>query len=186
MTVHRSNQRSALLDAARELLLDNGPDAVTPDAVGRAVGLAPGDVDEYFTSSRDILAELVETSFIDWAGEIRDAMATEHEPSARIEAYVRTTVELAAAGRHRIAAAVAAANLPAPCRDRIGELHRRLMEPLLAALRRRADSRPEITAALIQGVLDGAIRSIDAGKPPAEVLAEITRFLRLRGTASDG
>jgi AcrR family transcriptional regulator len=182
----RSDQRSALLNAAGELLLDNDPDAVSPDARGHAVGPARVGVYEYFGPGRDILAGFVETSFNDWTGEIRGVVATEHVPSARIDAYARATVELDAAGRHRVAGTVAAARLAEPCRDRIGELHRRLREPLLAALRQRADSRAEITAALVQGALDGAIGLIDAGTPPGEVFAETTEFLRPCDTASTG
>lgn len=181
MAEHRDNQRRALLHAARGLLLDSGPDAVTPAALGHAVGLARNSVYKYFASSSDILAQLVETSFRDWACQIRAAVAAQQTPSSRIDAYIRTTVELAAAGQHRIAGAVTAAHLPEPCRARIGELHRELAEPLLSALVERGDTHPEITAALVQGALDAAVRLIHAGEPPGDVLAATTQLLR-RGT----
>jgi AcrR family transcriptional regulator len=181
---HRRNQRGALLAAARELLLRNGADAVTPAALGQAVGLARNSVYKYFGSSRDILGELVEASFRDWAAEIHDAMAAQDDPRAQVGAYIVTTLDLAAAGQHRIAAAVAAADLPEPCRARIGELHRKLTEPLLAALRSRGDVHPEFTAALLQGTLDGAIKLVDSGAPPDDVRAATTEFLRRRNQAT--
>jgi hypothetical protein len=59
------------------------------------------------------------------------------------------------------------------------ELHRRFSAPLREALADRGDPDPEVTTELITGTLEGAIRLIDAGHAPQEVL-EATPRLPLR------
>jgi AcrR family transcriptional regulator len=175
---HRNRQHRALLDAAQRVLLCDGVKAVTPGNVGRSVGLQRSSVYKYFASGADLLAELVEESFASWADDIASAVGSETTPSERIDAYARTTLELAAAGRHHIATALAGVDLGSNCRARIAELHRGLTAPLQAALADRGDEHPEITAALIQGVLDGTIRLLDSGRPAEDVTPPALAFLR--------
>ena len=51
----RSAIRQEILQAARRLVDDNGPGALTMRAVATAVGYSPGALYEYFASKRDIL-----------------------------------------------------------------------------------------------------------------------------------
>lgn len=88
-----------------------------------------------------------------------DAVSRESTPSAQIEAYARTTLELAAAGRHLTATALSGVDLGESYRARLGELHRGLTEPLVGALQQRGDHHADTTAALVQGAL-GAPRAV--------------------------
>ncbi|MEU6579294.1 TetR/AcrR family transcriptional regulator [Nocardia sp. NPDC046763] len=174
---HRANQERALLDAARELLIEGGVDAVTPAAVGAAAGLARSSVYKYFRSGDEILARIVADSFAEWGARVRDSVDCGDTADGRIMAYVRVTLELAAAGAHRVA--VLGGGMPAdPARRAVlARHHRDLGAPLLTALTERGDPDPELTAELVDGALGRAIERLDAGKPVEYVTRVTTEFL---------
>lgn len=92
---HRLRQRTALLDAARALLTEGGPEALTFPALAARTGLARSSVYEYFRSRTDVVERLCELDLPLWAAEIEAAMAAADDPLARLEAYVRGQLALA-------------------------------------------------------------------------------------------
>jgi AcrR family transcriptional regulator len=178
---HRARQHAALMKAAREILLAGGPAAVTPTAVGARAGLARSSVYKYFSATADILAELVEDIFTVWTERVRRATAAEPDPAARVAVYVRTYLEFAQSNDRRIGYA-ASAGLPPERLEHVMELHRRFNAPLLQALADRGDPDPEVTTELITGTLEGAIRLIDADRPPEQVIAATLSFLSAHKT----
>lgn len=186
---HRANTERALLAAAREILLASGPAAVTPAAVGAAAGLARSSVYKYFRSGEEILARIVADAFEDWGSRVSEAVGRAGNADARIDAYVRTTLELACSGAHRIA--VLGGGLPGDdrARDRLAQAHHDLAAPLRAALADRGDPDPGLTAGLIDGALGRAIDQLDAGRPAGDVvpvaLAFVQRAVGVRRSAEE-
>lgn len=178
---HRARRHTALQAAARDILLADGAQAVTPASVGARAGLARSSVYKYYPSTGDILAQLAADVLTDWTGRLRAATAAAESggPAARIAAYVRAHLEYARSDDRRVTDAIAAAGLPPACLDWLAAQQRALVAPLREALADRGDPDPEATAALVLGALDGAARLIDAGRDPAAVtdaaLAFITR-----------
>lgn len=66
---------SALLDAARELGLDQGVREVTLTAVTTRVGLHPSALRRYFESREELLLELAERGWGDWRDELLAGLA---------------------------------------------------------------------------------------------------------------
>ena len=175
---HRANQERALLDAARELLLSGGRAAVTPAAVGAAAGLARSSVYKYFGSGEEILTRIAADAFADWGARVSDAVGRAPDADGRVDAYVRTTLELACSGAHRVA--VLGGGLPrdARARERLAQAHRDLAAPLVAALAERGQADPVLTAELVDGVLGRAIDQLDAGRPAEDVVPATVEFVR--------
>jgi AcrR family transcriptional regulator len=175
---HRANQERALLDAARELLLAGGRAAITPAAVGAAAGLARSSVYKYFSSGEEILTRIATEAFADWGARVSEAVGRAADVDGRIDAYVRTTLELADSGAHRVA--VLGGGLPpdARARERLAQAHRDLAAPLVAALAERGDADPVLTAELVEGVLGRAIDQLDAGRPAEDVVPATLEFVR--------
>jgi AcrR family transcriptional regulator len=163
VTEHHSNQRVALLKAAIEILTSQGAAAVTPSAVGARAGLARSSVYLYFPSSAALVATLVEEAFTRWNAVVQAALEVASTPRERIEAYVRATLELAAAGEHRAANALMTASLPDPCRARLGELHAQVDEPLRTAVKNAGAAEPELTTRLIGGLLQAGMAAVEDG-----------------------
>jgi AcrR family transcriptional regulator len=175
---HRARQHAALLEAARELLVTQGPTAVTPAAVGARSGLARTSVYKYFASTADIIVQLVEDSLPRLAQQLREAVGAEATPQGKLEAYARTILDFAATGEHRVALVADQIDLPAEFLERLARRHDELPAPLIQALAQLGDPHPEITAMLIQGVLNSATHLLDLGRPATEVVPATLAFLR--------
>ncbi|MEV8235629.1 TetR/AcrR family transcriptional regulator [Rhodococcus sp. NPDC077669] len=174
---HRENVEGALLDAARDLLTSKGPESVTPGLIGSAVGLARSSVYKYFPSTKSILVRIVADSFADWNATVRARVSLCDSPDERITAYVHATLDLAAAGAHRIAVLGGEHLNSAESRITLAQHHTEVSEPLRAALFDRGDPAPDLTAALVDGALGRAIDQIDQGRPPAQVRRVTGTFL---------
>ncbi|MEU7692591.1 TetR/AcrR family transcriptional regulator [Microbispora hainanensis] len=160
---HRANQHAALLEAAREILVSEGVHALTPAAVGARIGLARSSVYRYFSSTADILAQLVEDAFPRWSARLRAAIApTGPDASlpARIRAYGRAALDFVGSPDYALIPALQAIGLPGECRVRVDELHGELIAPLADALREAGTDHPALRAELAWGVLRAGARRL--------------------------
>lgn len=156
-------QRSALLDAARALLSEGGTDALTFPALAERTGLARSSVYEYFRSRGAVVEELCAVDFPVWAAEVEMAMAEAESPEEKIEAYVRRQLALVGDRRHRAVVAISAGELDAGAREKIRAAHGGLVAMVVDALGALGHDEPRLTAMLLQGVVDAAVRRIELG-----------------------
>ncbi|MFB7458888.1 TetR/AcrR family transcriptional regulator [Streptomyces sp. NPDC056188] len=182
MAEHRSMQRAALLDAARTLLSEGGTEALTFPALAERTGLARSSVYEYFRSRAAVVEELCEADFPVWAAEVEAAMASVDGPPAKVEAYVRKQLELVGDRRHRAVVAISASELDAGAREKIRAAHGGLVAIIVEALGELGHEQPRLSAMLLQGVVDAAVRRIELGaaEDPASI-AEAAVAMALRG-----
>jgi AcrR family transcriptional regulator len=179
---HRRMQREALLEAARTLLAEGGAQALTFPALAERTGLARSSVYEYFRSRAAVVEELCAVDFPRWAAEVEAAMRRAEGPEDQIAAYVRTQLDLVGDRRHRAVAAISAGELDAAARERIRAAHGGLIGLVVQALAVLGHAEPRLTAVLLQGLVDAAVRRIELGaaEDPARV-AETAVRLALRG-----
>ncbi|MFD5449847.1 TetR/AcrR family transcriptional regulator [Streptomyces sp. NPDC003470] len=182
MAEHRSMQRAALLDAARSLLSDGGTEALTFPALAERTGLARSSVYEYFRSRAAVVEELCAVDFPVWAAEVEAAMEREATPEGKVEAYVRSQLDLVGDRRHRAVVAISASELDAGAREKIRAAHGGLIAMIVEALGRMGHEQPRLAAMLLQGVVDAAVRRIELGaaEEPA-VITEAAVAMALRG-----
>ncbi|MDN3269025.1 MULTISPECIES: TetR/AcrR family transcriptional regulator [unclassified Streptomyces] len=182
MAEHRSMQRAALLDAARSLLSEGGTEALTFPALAERTGLARSSVYEYFRSRAAVVEELCEADFPVWAAEVEAAMADAEGPEGKIEAYVRKQLELVGDRRHRAVVAISASELDAGAREKIRAAHGGLIAMIVEALAELGHTEPRLTAMLLQGVVDAAVRRIELGAAEhPDVIARAAVSLALGG-----
>ncbi|HVV14666.1 TetR family transcriptional regulator [Amycolatopsis sp.] len=85
---------AALLDAARELAMEEGVREVTLAAVTARVGLHPSAVRRYFESREELLLELAEQGWADWRDHLIDGLGDARDPdAARIADIVSASLE---------------------------------------------------------------------------------------------
>ncbi|MCI0384697.1 TetR/AcrR family transcriptional regulator [Streptomyces sp. CNQ085] len=184
MAEHRTMQRDALLEAARSLLSEGGTEALTFPALAARTGLARSSVYEYFRSRAAVVEELCAVDFPVWAAEVEDAIGRADTPQAKVEAYVRRQLALAGDRRHRAVVAISAGELDPGAREKIRAAHGGLITMVVDALAALGHDEPRLTATLLQGVVDAAVRRIELGA--AEDPERITRAavsMALRGVA---
>ncbi|MDX3229378.1 helix-turn-helix domain-containing protein [Streptomyces sp. ME19-01-6] len=181
MAEHRTMQRDALLDAARSLLSEGGTDALTFPALAERTGLARSSVYEYFRSRAAVVEELCAVDFPVWAAEVEAAMERADSPEAKIEAYVRQQLALVGDRRHRAVVAISAGELNAGAREKIRAAHGGLIAMVVQALGELGHEQPRLTAVLLQGVVDAAVRRIELGAEDPAGVTEAAVTMALRG-----
>lgn len=157
---HRAFQEQALLDAAEEILLADGYDALNFGRLGEATGLARNSVYRYYASRDDLVAALCEREMPDWLRELELAMARVEQLDERVEVFVETQLRLVAGGRHRLAEVLASSPLGPEARARINALSYAPALTLERALAEAGTSEPAVTAQLVQGVVGAAVRML--------------------------
>jgi AcrR family transcriptional regulator len=175
---HRARRYRALLEAAREIVLTDGPQAVTPAAIGARAGLARSSVYKYFPTSLEILVRLLEEVFEQWIARLEEVMAEQATPAGRVTAYVRAFLEFASGDEHRVADAIGFTGLPPEAAARIRARHDELTEPLRRALADLGDPAPEVTMELMVGTLNAATRLIARGRPKEQIITATLSFMR--------
>ncbi|MCK2217195.1 TetR/AcrR family transcriptional regulator [Actinomadura sp. ATCC 31491] len=186
---HRAGQHAALLAAAMEILVAEGAAGLTPAAVGARVGLARSSVYRYFSSTADILAQLVEAAIPRWAARLAGAAAADGGAEARVRAFGEVTLSFAAHPDYALLRALSAVDLPPSCRDRLDQLHETMIGPLRGILADAGHDDPDLVAHLGWSLLGEGHRRLAAGPPdPAAVsrtvLDVLVRAVLPRGTPS--
>ncbi|MEV0094217.1 helix-turn-helix domain-containing protein [Streptomyces sp. NPDC050738] len=181
MAEHRTMQRSALLDAARSLLSEGGTEALTFPALAERTGLARSSVYEYFRSRAAVVEELCAVDFPVWASEIEAAMEGAASAEGKVEAYVRQQLALVGDQRHRAVVTISASELDAGAREKIRDAHGGLIAMIVEALQALGQEQPRLAAMLLQGVVDAAVRRIEAGAENPGAIADAAVSMALRG-----
>ncbi|MFF3254877.1 TetR/AcrR family transcriptional regulator [Actinacidiphila glaucinigra] len=182
MAEHRSMQRDALLDAARSLLSEGGTEALSFPALAERTGLARSSVYEYFRSRAAVVEELCAVDFPVWAAEVEAAMEAAPSAEAKIEAYVRSQLALVGDRRHRAVVAISAGELDTSAREKIRAAHGGLIAMVVEALAALGHHEPRLTAMLLQGVVDSAVRRIELGAAEEpDTIADAAVIMALRG-----
>ncbi len=174
---HRDQRRAALVRAGREILAEQGADAVTPAAVGAVAGIARSSVYQYFDSSDALLAAIIEDSFPEATVALRAAVDAAPTPAVKITAYVSTALDLATQPEHRSFDAAATAELPAVLRARVDALHREQYAPLIDALNEAGTTDAVLAAQLVGGLLTASVRAVSAGSDIERVRAALLATL---------
>lgn len=171
---HRRRQRTVLLDAAEEVIVDDGLSNLTFTAVAQRAGLARSSVYEYFASPSAMLAELVVDRMQGWGAATSAALAVIDDPAERVAQYVRLSLARASKGHRGLAQVVSSVDLPETCAQSVARLHAAMAQPLVDALTDLGTADPQRTASHISGVIEATRRRIEsAGRARSEIDATI-------------
>ncbi|WP_024285669.1 TetR/AcrR family transcriptional regulator [Cellulomonas sp. KRMCY2] len=178
---HRAKQRAVILRAAEEIALERGGAAVTVTAVAARSGLARPSVYAYFASADEMLVTLVLEGFDRWRAALSHATGDAAAPQDLVRAYFAAAAGSAAAGNHRLAAALTGVELPADVQASLLTGHRESAAPLAAAIRDLGAGGPgtepdEAVLALLMSLVSHCIARVEAGHAPgpeARLAAEL-------------
>jgi AcrR family transcriptional regulator len=180
LSQHRDWRRSQLIDAAAAIALESGGSAVTVAAVAARAGLSRTSVYEYFASSADLAADLVIEELNSFAQELKEISAAGQTPAEAIDLWIEGSLQYIADGRHLLAKALNAIDLPRNRGAAIGMAHKALLAPLRSKLEELGISDVNFALTLIQSTTDGASRRIESGDD-AELVIKTTREFCIAG-----
>lgn len=186
VAAHRARRLDELLTAARDLVREHGPEALSIAEVARRVGLSRPALYEYFSSRHELLAAILDEEMPHWQAEVADAVAAAGSLPEKVEAHVRTQLRLAADDGHAAAAAIAVHAVTEPSLGRLRTAHRRVLDPLTMALGKAGVDAPELRAHLVQGIVNAAVTLLQRRPGPGElvkpaVIADMAVRQALRG-----
>ncbi len=169
-------RRAAIVAAARELLVTAGASAVTPAAVAGRAGLARTSVYQYFPSTGALVAAAVEATFADANEALADAVAQAGDGAARVHAYVRHALLLAARD-HGPFRRLSLPDLPPECVARVRELHAAMLAPLRSALEDLGVADVPLATALVFGAVSAAAELVEHGADAEATAARTLAFV---------
>ena len=173
---HHVMRRDAIIAAARDLLGTAGASAVTPAAVAARSGLARTSVYQYFPSTGALLAAAVEATFTDSSATLAAGVAQAGDPRARIHAYVRDALRLAARD-HGPFHQLTLSDLPPECVARVRELHDELLAPLQSGIEDFGVRDTSLVTGLVFGAISAAAQLVDHGRDLAETTTATLSFI---------
>jgi AcrR family transcriptional regulator len=180
---HRRQRLDTILEAAREIVLDEGVEGLTFTAVAARAGLARNSLYEYFDTREALLLAVLEAELPAWVTAIEKAMAAARTPDGVVKAYITAQLARVAEGDHQWASLVRSVRFDGPSQARLAALHQALTEPLAAALKRLGQPRPHVTAMLLHGIVSAATSLVVEGQPVGVVTRDAVR-LALEGVGS--
>jgi AcrR family transcriptional regulator len=180
---HRDWRRAQLIDSAAAIAIESGSAAVTISAVAQRAGLSRTSVYEYFSSSSDLVADLVIDELKNFASVLQTAVGESTDPEACIRLWVSAALQYIDDGRHLLAKALNATALPKERAAVIGSAHRALLAPLHTALTEIGVKDISQALAFIQAITDVAAKRIEAGHDADAEIVSATAFC-ISGLAS--
>ncbi len=173
---HRDWRRSQLIEAAAAIALESGGEAITVAAVAARAGLSRTSVYEYFASSADLAADLVIDELNSFAQELKVISEAGDTPVEAIDLWIEGSLQYIADGRHLLAKALNAIDLPRNRSAAIGGAHGALLAPLRSKLVELGISDINFALTLIQSITDGASRRIESGDDADLVITSTREF----------
>jgi AcrR family transcriptional regulator len=173
---HRDWRRSQLIEAATAIALESGGQSISVAAVAARAGLSRTSVYEYFASSSDLVADLIVEELDAFARTLTAAVGRESDPAKAISAWIAASLEYIADGRHLLAKALNAVDLPQSRAPQIGAAHRALLAPLRKTMADFGIGDIDLALSLIHSATDSASRRIENGGDAATIIAATTAF----------
>lgn len=175
---HRAAQVRALLDAARDVVGEQGGNFTLAEVATRA-GLARSSVYQYFASREELVEAVVQDVFPRWSARIVEVVEGAATPREAVLGYAAENLRLVAAGEHAIASALRAMAPGPEVARRSAEMHRAMLEPLTRTLAQMGVAEPLGAAELVNAVVLAASRQVESGDAVEAVMARITSVLAL-------
>ncbi|CAN2189600.1 AcrR Transcriptional regulator [Candidatus Nanopelagicaceae bacterium] len=177
---HRDWRRNQLIEAAAAIALESGGEAITVAAVAARAGLSRTSVYEYFASSADLAADLIIEELKSFGDELATISARGDGAIDAIDLWIQGSLQYIADGRHLLAKALNAIDLPRNRSAAIGAAHGALLAPLKSKLAEMGVKDISFALTLIQSITDGASRRIESGDD-AELVIKTTREFCIAG-----
>jgi len=163
----RAMRQRQIIDAAMELALELGAPSVSVAAVAKRAGISRTLVYEYFSSSADLIADLVLEELEYYKNRLVNAVHGIEDPYAYIELWISEALQYVADGRHMLVKSLNSVAAPEYRKAEISQGHRNMMATIIEPLKSIAGPEVGVAISYLQGAIDAAAKRIDAGNDAA-------------------
>ena len=159
----RQMRQRQLIDAALSIALESGAANITVAAVAKRAGLARSSMYEYFSSSADLIADLVIEELALYQKRLAQAVKGTEDPYQHIELWIAEALQYVVDGRHMLIKSLNAAAIPDFRRDEISQGHRNLMTTISAPLQDIGLTDIRGAMSYLQNTIEAASVRIESG-----------------------
>jgi AcrR family transcriptional regulator len=159
----RQMRQRQLIDAALSIALESGAANITVAAVAKRAGLARSSMYEYFSSSADLIADLVIEELALYQKRLAQAVNGTQDPYQHIELWIAEALQYVVDGRHMLIKSLNAATIPEFRRDEISQGHRNLMTTISAPLQEIGLTDIRGAMSYLQNTIEAASVRIESG-----------------------
>jgi len=159
----RQMRQRQLIDAALSIALESGAATITVAAVAKRAGLARSSMYEYFSSSADLIADLVIEELALYQKRLAQAVKGTEDPYQHIELWIAEALQYVVDGRHMLIKSLNSATIPEFRRDEISQGHRNLMTTISAPLQEIGLTDIRGAMSYLQNTIEAASVRIESG-----------------------
>jgi AcrR family transcriptional regulator len=159
----RQMRQRQLIDAALSIALESGAANITVAAVAKRAGLARSSMYEYFSSSADLIADLVIEELALYQKRLAHAVKGTEDPYQHIELWIAAALQYVVDGRHLLIKSLNSAAIPEFRRDEISQGHRNLMTTISAPLQKIGLTDIRGAMSYLQNTIEAASVRIESG-----------------------
>jgi AcrR family transcriptional regulator len=159
----RQMRQRQLIDAALAIAMESGAANITVAAVAKRAGLARSSMYEYFSSSADLIADLVIEELALYQKRLAQAVNGTQDPYQHIELWIAEALQYVVDGRHMLIKSLNAATIPEFRRDEISQGHRNLMTTISAPLQEIGLTDIRGAMSYLQNTIEAASVRIESG-----------------------
>ena len=176
----RAMRQRQLIDAALAIALESGAASITVGAVAQRAGLARSSIYEYFSSSADLIADLVIEELALYQKRLSHAVIGTQDPYQHIELWIAEALQYVVDGRHMLIKSLNAATIPEFRRDEISQGHRNLMTTISAPLQEIGLTDIRGAMSYLQNTIEAASVRIESGSD-AEIEIQSAQIYAIAG-----
>jgi AcrR family transcriptional regulator len=172
----RVMRQKQIIDAAMSLALESGAPSVTVAAVAKRAGISRSLVYEYFSSSADLIADLVLEELHYYKERLTTAVYGVEDPYVYIELWIAEALQYVADGRHLLVKSLNSVAAPDFRKDEIAQGHRNMMATIINPLKMIEVEDCGLAISYLQSAVDAAAKRIDAGNNAAPEIQNAQLF----------
>ena len=172
----RAMRQKQIIDAAMSLALESGAPSITVAAVAKRAGISRSLVYEYFSSSADLIADLVLEELDYYKDRLTNAVQGVKDPYTYIELWIAEALQYVADGRHLLVKSLNSVAAPDFRKEEISQGHRNLMATIVDPLRMIEIADLGLAVSYLQSAIDAAAKRIDAGNEAAPEIQNAQLF----------
>lgn len=183
----RAMRQKQIIDAAMSLALESGAPSISVAAVAKRAGISRSLVYEYFSSSADLIADLVLEELDYYKERLTNAVQGVKDPYTYIELWIAEALQYVADGRHLLVKSLNSVAAPDFRKEEISQGHRNLMATIIDPLRMIKIEDLGLAVSYLQSAIDAAAKRIDAGNEAAPEIqnAQLFAIAGLRALAKN-
>jgi AcrR family transcriptional regulator len=162
----RQLRQRQLIDAALAIALESGASSITVAAVAEKAGMARSSIYEYFSSSADLVADLVMEELALYQNRLAKAVIGTSDPYEYVELWIAEALQYVVDGRHMLIKSLNMASIPEFRREEISQGHRNLMVTISSPLQEMGLKDIRAAMSYLQNIIEAASVRIESGNNP--------------------